>query len=122
MPRSNDLQFAVVREDPAIEARLLRNTTGRRVLLIASGGCTALHLASEFPDLDITALDANPSQIRHVASKIDALARHAGLDEWQQLSQCGNFESLFRGLRGFLEEMVAAPEEWDAALNGSGPV
>jgi S-adenosylmethionine-diacylglycerol 3-amino-3-carboxypropyl transferase len=123
MPRANDLQFAVVREDPAIEATLLRAMTGRRVFLIASGGCTALHLASEFPDLDITALDANPSQIRHVRSKIEALARHDGLDEWQELSQRGNFESLFRGLREFLEEMVAAPEEWDAALsNGSRSV
>ena len=117
MPRVNDLQFAVVREDPAIEASLLRTMSGQRVFLIASGGCTALHLASEFPGVDITALDVNPSQIRHVHSKIAALSRHDSLEKWQELSQCGNFESLFRGLRGFLEGMVAAPEEWDAVLS-----
>lgn len=116
MPRHGDLQFAVVREDPALEARLLRGMAGRRVFLIASGGCTALHLLSEFPDLELTALDANPAQIRHVQSKMEALSRRAGLDRWQELSQCGNFESLFRGLRLFLEEMVAAPEEWERLL------
>ncbi|HYH43307.1 MAG TPA: DUF3419 family protein, partial [Burkholderiales bacterium] len=117
MPRTNDLQFAVVREDPAVEARLLDPMTGRRrVLLIASGGCTALYLASRFPDVDLTALDANAAQNRHVQAKIAALARGADLHEWQSLSQCGNFESLFRGLRRFLEEMVAEPAEWETVL------
>src|SRR5688572_7855586 len=119
MPRRNDLQFAVVREDPVLESRLLRSMGGRRVFLIASGGCTALHLLSEFRDLDLTALDGNPAQIRHVHSKIAALSRRDGLDQWQDLSQCGNFESLFRGLRHFLEEMVAGPEEWEQLLGDS---
>jgi S-adenosylmethionine-diacylglycerol 3-amino-3-carboxypropyl transferase len=116
MPRNRDLQFAVVREDPDLEARLLRHTAGRRVFLIASGGCTALHLLSRFPGLELTALDANPAQIRHVRAKLDALSRREGLDAWQELSQCGNFESLFRSFRLFVEEMVAAPEEWERLL------
>jgi S-adenosylmethionine-diacylglycerol 3-amino-3-carboxypropyl transferase len=116
MPRSSNLQFAVVREDPGLEARLLQRMTGRRVFLIASGGCTALHLLSEFPGLQLTALDANPAQLRHVQAKLDALSRGDGLDAWQALSQCGNFESLFRSLRLFLEDMVAAPEEWERLL------
>ena len=116
MPRGKELQFAVVREDPALEARLLRDMSGRRAFLIASGGCTVLHLAREFPGLEITALDANAAQLRHVQSKMEALSRRNGLEKWQELSQCGNFESLFRGLRLFLEEMVATPDEWERLL------
>lgn len=119
MPRRNDLQFAVVREDPVLETRILRGIGGRRVFLIASGGCTALHLLSEFRELELTALDASPFQIRHVQSKIGALSRRDSLDQWQELSQCGNFESLFRGLRHFLEEMVAGPDEWEQLLEDS---
>ena len=49
--------------------------------------------------------------------EIDELFKsRAGLDEWQALSQGGNFEALFRGLRRILEEMVAAPPEWEAVL------
>ena len=36
--RNNDVQFAVVREDPMVEAELVRLTQASNVLLIASGG------------------------------------------------------------------------------------
>ena len=38
------LKFAVVREDSALEAELVRRAGARRVLVVASGGCTALNL------------------------------------------------------------------------------
>ena len=48
------LKFAVVREDSELEAQLVRQCDARRVLLVASGGCTALNLIAEFPSLEVT--------------------------------------------------------------------
>src|SRR5262245_42784271 len=120
MPKGNNLQFAVVREDPLLESRLLARMTSRRAFLIASGGCTILHLACEFPNVEITALDANPVQIDHARAKLAAYSRGDDLDTWQGLSQRGNFESLFRGLRQFLQEMVADLEEWEQIIKMPG--
>lgn len=114
--RDNPIQFAVVREDPLLEVEVLRRHRCRRVLLIASGGCTALTLQAVFPELDITLLDPNPSQLELVRAKVDALgglsdgARrerfNVETDDPTGLSECGNFESLFRGLRSFLHDFV----------------
>ena len=43
-------QFAVVREDPDLEAELVQHSGARAVLLVASGGCTALTLLHRFPN------------------------------------------------------------------------
>lgn len=119
--QDNPIQFAVVREDPLLEARVLRRHPARRLLLIASGGCTALTLASVRPDLKITLLDPNPSQLDLVKRKIRSLANGDRLDRNRMfnvdnsdpggLSECGNFESLFRGLRSFLAEFVLPSDE-----------
>jgi S-adenosylmethionine-diacylglycerol 3-amino-3-carboxypropyl transferase len=117
------LQFAVVREDPRIEADLVAEFASRRVLLIASGGCTALHLRARFPDLDLTLVDANRAQLAHVQSKLDALADGArgpdadpagwniGADDPEGLHERGNFERLFRLFRAALDLFVMAPSE-----------
>ena len=113
----NAVQFAVVREDPMIEAELVRLTNASNVLLIASGGCTALTLQALFPDLHITLIDSNPAQLELVQKKIKAL-RDLDKPAQQQrfnietsnpngLNQSGNFESLFRGLREFIFDLVA---------------
>jgi hypothetical protein len=47
--RDNPVQFAFVREDPEIEASLVRRDHSGSALLIASGGCTALSLQALFP-------------------------------------------------------------------------
>ena len=115
--RNNDVQFAVVREDPMVEAALVRLTQASNVLLIASGGCTALTLQALFPDLHITLVDFNPAQLERVREKMGAL-RHVDTATYHQrfnietndpkgLNQNGNFESLFRGLRGFIFDWVA---------------
>ena len=115
--RDNKVQFAVVREDPMVEAELVRLTNARNVLLVASGGCTALTLQAMFPDLHITLVDFNPAQLERVREKIIALrevdraARHRkfniGTSDPKGLNQSGNFESLFRGLREFIFDLVA---------------
>jgi S-adenosylmethionine-diacylglycerol 3-amino-3-carboxypropyl transferase len=127
------LQFAVVREDPEIEASLVRAGGVARALVVASGGCTALALAAEHPDLDLTLLDVSPAQLGHVRRKVEALARFApntfnvNSDDPAGLNACGNFEWLFRGLRDFLRAFVAPDAElrerlatgsWDDLFSG----
>lgn len=120
--RDNPLQFAVVREDPRVEMELVAVHGCRRILLVASGGCTALALQGQFPGLELTLADPNPAQIAHVRTKADRVAAlHAaaaadraarlrgfnvGSDDPAGLAECGNFESLFRGWRAFLHDLV----------------
>ena len=119
--RDNKVQFAVVREDPMVEAELIRLTRASNVLLVASGGCTALTLQALFPDVHITLVDFNPAQLERVREKISALrdvdtaTRHRrfniGTSDPKGLNQSGNFESLFRGLREFIFDLVADEAE-----------
>jgi S-adenosylmethionine-diacylglycerol 3-amino-3-carboxypropyl transferase len=114
------LKFAVVREDPELEAQLVRATGARSVLLVASGGCTALSLKHEFPQLEVVAFDFNPSQLAHLQEKAAAVERgelsrlNVGDASRAGLNQCGAFEGLFRTLRGFLLEFVLTEEELEA--------
>lgn len=123
-------KFAVVREDPDLEASLFTRALSRpratdadetrgaphgRVLVVASGGCTALTLASRFPDVEVVAFDLSTVALGHAAAKERAvLARDPRLgatsDDPRSLLQCGEFEGLFRTLRHFVEEFVAPPE------------
>jgi S-adenosylmethionine-diacylglycerol 3-amino-3-carboxypropyl transferase len=111
------LKFAVVREDAAIEAQLVRETAAREVLVVASGGCTALALLAEFPRVDVVAFDINPRQLEHVLDKHHAAVRgelgRLNVDDGREdgLSQCGEFERLFRTLRRFLTEFVMPLEQ-----------
>jgi len=129
--RANPVQFAVVREDPDVEAALVRRGGVQHALLIASGGCTALTLKSLSPALRLTLLDANPAQLALVRRKVDALARasaeeraelfNVGRDDPRGLNGCGNFESLFRGLRGFLDEFVIERSDLLTRLEAGAP-
>ena len=75
MPVDNAIQFAIVREDPAAELTVVDTLlrTDARVLLVASGGCTALTLGALRPSLRLTLLDANPAQLTLVRQKLAAL-------------------------------------------------
>lgn len=125
--RDPALQFAVVREDPRVELDALAASVAPtpRVLLIGSAGCTALALHQERPDAKLTLLDPNPAQHAHVEQKVRALVDGAPLatfnvgdDDPDGLSERGNFEALFRQLRGFLHEFVAPRAVIDAAAQG----
>ena len=119
---NNPIQFAVVREDPLIEASLVRADQCSQIAIIGSGGCTALTLQVLFPSLRITVVDPNSAQLKLIQKKMRVL--HSG-DPAQKKSlfnienpdptgfnQCGNFESLFRCFRGFLGEFVLSSEDW----------
>lgn len=125
------VQFAVVREDPRIEERIARERKSRRALLIGSGGCTALHLRAALPELQIQLIDPNPAQLRHVDAKLRALAAADGsaaslaafnVDATDEagLSECGNFERLFRLLRDSLDRFVIPADERQSRLQTPG--
>ncbi len=128
--RDNPVQFAVVREDPRLELEVLDRLPAQRLLLIASGGCTALTLAGLRGDLSMTLLDPNPSQLELVKRKIAMLgnsdraerlaAFNVERDDPSGLSECGNFESLFRGLRRFLNEFVMPADAMRALFTRPG--
>lgn len=122
----NPVQFAVVREDPLIEAGLIQKFGAERVLLIGSGGCTALTLQAMFPHLSLTVVDPNPAQIGLIQTKIERLQKDSpadrrrsfniDVDDPKGLNACGNFESLFRSFRRFLNEFVISDGELREAL------
>lgn len=110
-------KFAVVREDAALEVELVRRTSAREVLVIASGGCTALTLRHLFPALEVSAFDLNPAQLAHLQAKaeavacIDLAALNVEDTNPRALNQMGHFEGLFRVLRHFLLEFVFTESE-----------
>lgn len=115
---TNPIQFAVVREDPLVEKAVLERYPAKHMLIIASGGCTALALKAWHPELRITLLDPNPAALELIRKKVHALQSKApaenfniGNDDPAGLSQCGNFESLFRLFRRFIEEMVLSSND-----------
>ena len=122
------IKFAVVREDPDVEHALCLHTKAERVLVVASGGCTALSLAHRVPGLRVTAFDFSAAQLAHMEDKAGAVARgdlralNVGDDSAGGLNQRGEFESLFRTVRRFLEEMVAPADAVERYFEASTPV
>lgn len=117
---AHPVKFAVVREDPEIECALLdAHPDPREALVVASGGCTALRLGQRFPALRVTAFDRSPAQLQQVREKLAAALRH-DLDALDALNERGEFEALFRLLRGFLAEFVWEPGEGERYFDG-GP-
>ncbi len=58
------LAFAQVREDPTVDLGAIRLASGRgRVLMIASGGCSAAYLAARAGVQRIDLVDMNPAQL-----------------------------------------------------------
>ncbi|MBI1382145.1 MAG: DUF3419 family protein [Planctomycetaceae bacterium] len=123
------IQFAVVREDPAVELELVRRACATRVLLVASGGCTALALRAQHPELQLVLVDPNPHQLRLVRAKFEALETLQGQEllrafnveatDPSGLCQRGRFEALFRALRDFLDAFVVRRDELEAFLRGA---
>ena len=111
----NLIQFAVVREDPEIESAILKKALAKNVLLVASGGCNAFNLKTLYPNTLFTLVDLNLAQINLVKEKInllkdqpiDILKRFNIEDNSREgLNACGNFESLFRSFRLFINEFI----------------
>jgi S-adenosylmethionine-diacylglycerol 3-amino-3-carboxypropyl transferase len=92
-PRSN-LAFSQVREDWQIEWQVLdlleqRQSRPLRVLLVGSGGCTALSLLAH-PGIErVDAVDANPTQLHLIVLRQQAL-QHLSIDEQWLLLATGD--------------------------------
>jgi S-adenosylmethionine-diacylglycerol 3-amino-3-carboxypropyl transferase len=113
----NEIQFAVVREDPLVEKEILLKYLSNSILTIGSGGCTALALKAWHPDARLTILDTNPAELALIRKKIDAIKTGAPFSAFNvadenpaNLSQCGNFESLFRIFRNFVQEFCLSKD------------
>jgi S-adenosylmethionine:diacylglycerol 3-amino-3-carboxypropyl transferase len=87
-----EILFSQVREDPAVEERLLATVSpgseGLRVLLIGSGGCTALSLLASPRVGRVQVVDPNPAQLQLIALKTSALET---LELSEQLQLLGAF-------------------------------
>jgi S-adenosylmethionine-diacylglycerol 3-amino-3-carboxypropyl transferase len=68
------LAFAQVREDPALDQWVVAQLgDGARVIMIASGGCTAAALAGSLPLANLHLLDPNPAQLALARLKLHLL-------------------------------------------------
>jgi S-adenosylmethionine-diacylglycerol 3-amino-3-carboxypropyl transferase len=114
VPAHSDIFFAQVREDPRIDeqvARALAERAGRpiRVLMIASGGCTALGLLA-LPEIErVVAVDANPAQLHWVELRRQA-TQH--LDHQSHLALLHGGAAHYARVRPHLPPATAA--YWDA--------
>ncbi|HEX3343200.1 MAG TPA: DUF3419 family protein [Polyangiaceae bacterium] len=119
------IKFAVVREDPDVEHAVCLRAKVGNALVVASGGCTALTLVRRVPGLRVTAFDVAEGQLAHLETKRRAVgagdlrALNLGDDAPAGLNQRGEFESLFRTLRRFVEELVAPPSELAAYFDAA---
>jgi len=121
-----NIKFAVVREDPSVEQAILNLAPIKNVLMIASGGCTALSLKSLFPNIRFQLFDNNPNQIQLVKEKVENLQKNnhdsfkklfnIGCDVKTGLNNCGEFESLFRSFRKFLTEFILSQDALENIL------
>src|SRR5690606_531212 len=101
-----------------LESDLLRRIIGRRVLIIASGGCAALSLARRYPAVSITAFDPSAEQLDHVRRKLVAASagdrKALNVEETSRtgLNVQGRFEQLFASFQALVHRDVAPREAW----------
>jgi S-adenosylmethionine-diacylglycerol 3-amino-3-carboxypropyl transferase len=93
-PSHSDLAFAQVREDWRIEWQVLDRLSQNqsrplRVLLVASGGCTALSLLAHPSVGAVDAVDANAAQLALLQLRATALAYLTPADQWVLLATGG---------------------------------
>lgn len=142
-------KFAIVREDPDVEMAILQRLSQasqdtqkpRRALLVASGGCTALSVLLEMPDVDVHVYDFNPRQLQLLDEKRALLLQglieksqvqdaaqnnteqecKKELAQWRHLSTLGEFEKLFRVWRCAFLELVADEKEIENYFSAAYP-
>jgi S-adenosylmethionine-diacylglycerol 3-amino-3-carboxypropyl transferase len=113
--REDRLFFAQVREDPRLEIEALAPLDGANIVVVSSGGCTALSLLAAGAG-HVTAVDLNASQNHLVELKVAAL-------RWLTMPEIMSFFGVARGtpqrrirtygtIRPLLSERAA--EFWDA--------
>lgn len=122
----SEIAFSQVREDPRIELRVIQELAKHqrplRILLVASGGCTALSLLTSPAITKVEAIDLNPAQLHLVELRRQALL-HLPLDAQLRLIGVVQFDaeqaasdrdrlSIYANLRNYLPQPTQA--FWDA--------
>ena len=110
--RDDRLFFAQVREDPLLELAALRPTAREHVVVVSSGGCTALSLLAAGAGR-VTAVDLNATQNHLVELKAHAVASLGGPAATAFLGGAPDAlrEERWHALRGRLG--AAARAHWD---------
>jgi len=109
--------FAQVREDPLLDLEAIARAGGNaRVVMVASGGCTAAFLAGSGTVSHLLLVDPNPSQIALTRLKLHLLA-HAWREERAVL--LGHRSDAGTGTRG--PRLAAAAEAAKVSLDELGP-
>ncbi|MFN5398380.1 MAG: DUF3419 family protein, partial [Pseudanabaena sp.] len=116
----SEIAFSQVREDPRIELRVIQELAKHqrplRILLVASGGCTALSLLTSPAIAKIEAIDLNPAQLHLVELRRQALL-HLSLDAQVRLIGADAASdrdrlSIYANLRAYLPQPTQS--FWDA--------
>lgn len=95
IPQS-DIAFSQVREDWQIEWQVLDRLSQLvpdrplRVLVVASGGCTALNLLAHSRIGEITAVDANPAQLQLLNLRCAAITHLSITSQYCLIASGGN--------------------------------
>lgn len=115
------LQFAQVREDPAVEIEALRVGGGETAVVVGSGGCTALSLLAAGAGR-VVAVDVNPAQnhlLELKAAAVTCLPREDAvrfLGGWPMAAAARL--RIYAGLRGMLSP--TARDWWDGEPEAVG--
>ncbi len=113
--RADRLYFAQVREDPRLEIEtLLRPGTSNRVVVVGSGGCTALSLLAAGAS-EVFCVDVNPVQNHLVELKLAAACALSPEDAIAFLGGEGSTSSQRLATYARLRETLtpAARDHWD---------
>ena len=117
----SEIAFSQVREHPCIELRVVQELAKHqrplRILLVASGGCTALSLLTSPAIAKIEAIDLNPAQLHLVELRRQALlhlsiAEQLRLIGADQVASDRDRLSIYANLRTYLPQPTQA--FWDA--------
>ena len=122
----SDIAFSQVREDCEIEWQILDRLSQLipdrplRVLIVASGGCTALNLLAHPHIGEITAVDANPAQIQLLKLRCAAIAHLSIVSQYCLIASGGDGKQkqrldLYHQLRDNLSEDTRT--FWDQRLD-----
>jgi S-adenosylmethionine:diacylglycerol 3-amino-3-carboxypropyl transferase len=113
--------FDHVYEDPRLELMLCKQFAAKKVLCIASGGCTALTIKTLLPELEVSVVDTNADQLSLVQEKV-ALLESGHDQQIKQRFDIGErnensfsahavFDRINRCLRFLTHELLLSKEE-----------
>ncbi len=112
--RTDRLFFAQVREDPCLEIAALRPDAGETIVIVGSGGCTALSLLAAGAGR-VVAVDLNAAQNHLIELKGAALAAFSLDEAWRFLgvvaAAANERRTGYQALHGRLSP--AAQQYWD---------